>query len=307
MNAPQRITFPNGWGHNISSQREVFPRAAISQALSLIARWCETFPRSGSWAEKEYGVPSLLIRLDCVCKDGVLAIYEIEERPCGVGVTLHENADFRPRFEAVRRTWPEIVSVRADERVTDDSLWMREVSLEEAHTVDAALLVRSRPEDARYHALEPRAISTVTLEGDKRYGIALGMWTPMTWVEDGEGGYIDNFPSSSFVAKPLQGTRARSVLVYMPKEERAPLPRRARKSLATEGQVRRAVQRQPMVMQPFIWPQQRGEEFLIYRMYFAYNTQQHEYVPVGGMWTATDELVVHGTDRSTFGPLVMAE
>lgn len=301
---------------NLSPAEETMPEAAVEEGKEILARWAGIFPGANTWVAKEHGVPSLFVRLDCVVDSaGRLRIYEIEERPCGMGITMRVNPHFALRLTELKRRWPQFRSVKSDTRPTDDELWLGEpLSLAEAREHDGLLLVRSRPEEDQFHCLEDRAVSSVSEEGNKSYGETFGWWHPVTARPDDEPGsfYLEPAIAGPSVIKPRRGTRSRFVSVYVPKTEREQLRQRiVFGSGECQGiaQIEKLVARQPnraMYCQPLIEPMRLPHQpdfNCIYRFFYGFDPEKGQWVPLGGVWMGLDALIVHGTDRTVTGPL----
>jgi len=302
------------WKLNVTDHQEVFPSGAVTQAQNLLERWTLVYPRGNTWVGRTHGIPSLIVRLDCVVDEaGKLHVFEVEDRPCGIGVTSYLVPAFCEALAAIRSEWPAFRWVKAPNRETDDALWLGEgLSLDEAKRSDGFLLVRSRPEDSEFHGLEPRAVSTVQHEGHKLCAThdSVGLYKTLRWVVDaGEqsGGYIEGLPSGPIVVKPLQGTRAREVRVYLNGSAPAGLVVTKKEKLSF-GDLERQVKRSGRVIcQPLISPMRRAclpGANMIYRLFFGYSPGRRAYVPLHGVWMALPALVVHGTDQSISGPLM---
>jgi hypothetical protein len=309
---------------------EKLPPAAIEQMLEKLDRWQKVFPTGDTWVGRKLGVPSLIVRLDCTYDNGCLNLFEIEERPCGVGVSQELDPVFREKLNALRAEWPQFQWVEAANRVTDDQLWLgRPLSLEAALASDCLVLVRSRPEAQEYHPLESRSVSSVQHEGDKNYGVALGLWDIVKWQYDPDPenklkGYVDPAFTSPCVVKPLQGTRCREVTVFfnghitfdkaagnkVPMYNGAPLIKRSGDSVGLERLEKMIRRHSKMVRQPYIPPMRRDhvpDKNVIYRFFLGYSPHQKRYVPLGGVWAASDSLLVHGEEGTIFGPLYCPE
>lgn len=306
------------WDTAFSPVREVMPKGAIEQCLDIISRWQCLFPLANTWVGQKHRVPSLFVRLDCViAPDGEVKVYEVEERPCGFGLTASCNSSFAQRLVGVQQTWPAIRWVKSEHRHTDDELWFGQgLDLAEARNYDGCLLVRSRPEETAFHELEDRAVSSVSKEGDKNYGVDLGWWNTITVADDGSGSLVlsPSLPDAA-VLKPTQGTRSRLIKVYLTTERRQNLRDRG---FAVNGsdsltQLTKLVGKQPnrqMFCQPFVEPMlflhQPGRNG-IHRIFFGFNLETGAWVPLGGVWMALDDLIVHGTNRTITGALTVEE
>lgn len=316
-------TLANGWAHFVSKEVEVFPEEATKQAQALLSRWEGIYPKEGTWVGAKLGVPSLFVRLDCMWdQDRGLGVCEVEERPCGMGGTQGFNPAFADRLNDVRAKWPTFSWVKDPDRVTDDELWLgpgltlREALERKAQDPSHLFLVRSRPEKSEYYSLEDRAVSSVSREGNKAYGEALGLWSRSMMVS--EGGlagerYLSPALPGSCVVKPPVGTRARDVRAYVAPQdrERVVCHRSERNPREIERMARQYahvyVQRliQPMHLDHLATAQGFERHNAIYRMYFGFDPQKHAWEPLGGAWTASREsVIVHGTKGTVMGPLV---
>ncbi len=318
--------FSNGWSCKVSSQEIRLPVTAVDEAIQLIKTWAEKFPRVGTWVGDTHDVPSLVVRVEGTwAEDTGWRLSEIEDRPCGIGICSELNSGFASRLREVRATWPSIQWVQDSTRVTDDALWLGDgITLEQAlqSGSDTYFLVRSRPEHSTYHQLEPRAISTVSQEGNKRPLVDMGLADIITWREDLEefgGGYIDPPISGPCVVKPLQGTRARGVTVCLdgceirkiggqkvPHIGGRPVKKRKRDTTGLDGLERFVRESKILLRQPFHMPM-RLEHLpdlnAIYRFFFAFHLNTLSWVPLGGVYNASESLIVHGEKGVVFGPL----
>ncbi len=306
------------WEAHFSTETEVVPAHAVSTLLDIIRQWQEVFPLANTWVGREFGVASLFIRLDFVIRDGKVWVYEVEDRPCGFGFTARMNPFFAERAEAMRRKWPKIRWVSSQFRQTDDEPFFGPpLSLDEALNGNYPhLLVRSRPGEVEYHPLEHRSISTVSEEGNKRYGVPLGWWGLVTAKQDEDGAWFLDPPlAGPCVVKPVRGTRAMLVKVFYPNPN--PKDRKPRTDIITGGgeienadRLARLVAKQPgqqMCVQRFIPPMRlphQPNKNSIYRLMFGFDPTNGRWSPLGGTWNALDRLVVHGTPDTIFGPLV---
>lgn len=306
------------WKLDFNGHTEVMSGEAVEQSIELLSRWERIFPGGNTYVAREHGVPSLAVRLDCtVDADGKLHVFEVEERPCGFGLTRLCNPAFAERVDSLRTRWPEFRWVASDTRPTDDELWLGPaLSVSEAHEYSGNLLLRGRPEEEIFHQFEHRAVSSVSCEGDKAYGVALGLWHRIEYVTDGEEGWLTPQLPEACVLKPLQGTRSRLVKVYMSNAYASALRARgysvSSRELESARQLEKLVSRQPeraMYCQPFILPMQLSHlpaHNMIYRMFFGFDPSTREWKPLHGVWMALDAFVVHGTNKTITGPLLSA-
>lgn len=308
-----------GWTMNLSPVEVTVPQGAVQEGVGLLERWAKLFPGKDTWVWAAHSVPSLITRIDGIVDDaGSLKCYEIEERPCGIGITANQQPRFRGLLASVMSSWPSLRWVSCKERPADDELWLgAPLSLAEARTHTGQLLVRSRPEQVEYHELEDRAVSSVSAEGDKAYGEVFGWWRKLTLAWDAEErafGLSQSLPDPC-ILKPLRGTRSRFVRVFASVAHRERLRERGfainSKDCDSVSQIVKlmrtgtggAMYCQPLI-EPMRLPHEPGKNAIV-RIFYGYDLRAREWVPLGGVWMALDSLIVHGTDRTVTGPLAL--
>lgn len=292
-----------GWIFKISKETRTFEGQYRRQALDFLNKWKTVFPYEDTWVQREWGVPSVVVRLDCVPKDGILHIFEAEERPAGLGLSAKINPKMRARLRVFQcRYWPKFKCVVSGvRRASDDIMWLDKLDLQDAKNTDDLLLIRAEPHELDYHDLAHRSVSTVKTKGNKAYGAHLGLWREVT-IDD-----INDLPwQAGFTLKPLQGSKTNNVEIWHPEKNRYSKQRiggattrtRIAKSLETNGR---------MYCQPLIQPLQIEVDgrahFMCYRVYFAYNPQSGEFLYIGGVWNSRPNLIIHGASDAVFGPV----
>lgn len=290
-----------GWEIKVLPMERVFTQENIEDGASVINRWEQAFPREETFVQRTFGIPSLIVRLDCSVQQDILGIYEVEERPAGIGLTTHLNPDFKARLRQVKDTWPtfkSVVSTDPRRKATDDYLWIDRYTPEDS---DGLVLVRAEPEEVEFHDFEPRCVSSLKKKGDKSYGEALGLWRRVTNPDE-----IDF--DKGCVIKPLQGSKTRDVFIYVP----GPSSKRPPGG-SSRGKIEQAVhlarETGGVYCQPFFPPMESGisEEFkwMIYRVFYGYNTDTKRWDCLGGSWNARYNLKIHGASDSLSGPVVV--
>jgi len=298
------VVLPNGWSFRHHKESCIIPMHSQNEALALLSKWAEVYPREETWVQRMYGVPSLFARIDgVVSPEGRLVVFEVDDRPAGIGVSCAINPLFKEAFERTREHWPHFYSVMSDTRITDDELWTKTKPLEKALANGSLVLVRARPEESAFKVLAPRSVSTVASEGRKSYGEKLGLWKRISNPE--------TLPwESGFVLKP-DGTRGRDVMIWPTAEDRARLTSRQRRALPTRSQIEKkanayCASEKPLYLQPYHSPMRTKDGLpMIYRFYFAYDPIEKRWVALGGVYHVMHDcaLLVHGTNQAGFGPL----
>src|SRR3989344_2307568 len=165
-----------GWQVNHTQVEFPFLRGNQTDALALLAKWSGCFAPEETWVRQRHGVPSLVVRIDCIVRNSQLIVYEVEERPAGMGLSCVVNPYFPKTLEGVARTWPEFeVKVSPKRRATDDSLWIKALNWQ-MPSPSPLKLVRAEPEETELHAYEVQSVSSVKAKGNKSYGLAMGLW-----------------------------------------------------------------------------------------------------------------------------------
>ncbi|MFZ2970342.1 MAG: hypothetical protein WA063_04295 [Minisyncoccia bacterium] len=113
------------WKMKISPHLEIFPTEAISKTLKIIEERAKAFPKEETWVQSKFRIPSLFVRIDCVINNG-LSIYEVEERPAGIGICSEMNPEFSNNLKKIKLKWPEFKLVVSPLREKgDDDLWLK--------------------------------------------------------------------------------------------------------------------------------------------------------------------------------------
>lgn len=298
------------WNLRYSHEKRVIPGEQITDALELIGRWSEAFPRENTWVQREYGVPSLIVRLDATSHNGKLGVYEVEERPAGIGITTLLNPEFKEHLEAMKKVWPDIGAVISPDprrRGSDDHLWTDVIDPNE--DPNKLVLVRAEPEETDFHHLVDRSISSVQEKGNKSYGEEIGLWKSVHTPDD--------LPwNNGFVIKPKQGSKTRDVFIWLPKDM-AQEYKTAGKGAAPgaysrsriEKVVTEAGQNGGLYCQEFFPPMESGQgpeaPWMIYRVFFGYNPVNKGWEYMGGAWNARPNLKIHGASDAISGPVTV--
>ena len=289
-----------GWQLNLSDEKFVFPDFAKEQADTILSEWPKVFPKEDTWVQQELGVPSLICRLDCIIDRDELKIFEIEERPAGIGVTANMNPDFSLRLKAVMRSWPEFSAVISpDRKAGDDCLWIPKVSMKDALSSDGLLLIRAEPDQHEFHSLQNRSISSFLEKGNKSYGLALGLWKEVC-LDD-----FDNLPwDDGFCLKPIQNSKCRDVEIWHPIHSK-------KKSniggCSTRTRIKKTLERNgTMYLQDMLESTDSLIDGfkMIFRVFFGYSINKGEFEFLGGVWNARPNLKIHGAPDTIMGPVM---
>jgi len=263
----------------------------------LLYLWVGTFPPEPTWVCKNLGVHSLLIRVDFVL-NGELKVYEIEERPGDIGITAMINPRFWQKFTLLFKLWQKelgkiaiVISERREDG--DDYYWaelmevpiFREVPQRERNLY----LVRAEPCEKEYHCLSKYSISTVRHKGRKDYGEMMNLWIPVERIQE--------LPwEKGFALKPRQGSKLQNLFLW---------DLRQRPGTSRREEIIHALPR-VTYLQPWIEPEKSSLiscEYLIRKIFFAWNPLTERWESLGGIWVASNNLLFRTSD-SIVGPII---
>ncbi len=269
-------------------------------AVDFLKKWAGFFPQEDSWVKRELNIPSLIVRLDGCLNNGRLGIYEVEERPAGIGISSEISKVFNENLNFIKEDWPKFKSVISHNRnAHDDSLWLETLTLEEALDSEDLLLVRSEPEEIAYHRLQHRSVSTLLSKGDKSYGEKMGLWKKVK-TED-----FFQFPwEEGFCLKPCQSSKCRGVEIFHPTNKKRKSKDRVRGS-STKTRIQKTLTEYgEMYLQPLLEPEDchffPGNKMAL-RIFFGYNIKKSEYQFLGGVWNSRPNLKIHGSSDTIMG------
>lgn len=164
------------WSHGWDKTPYLLKKGVVKQIEARLHDFLSVRRVEPTYIERMHGAPSWMIRVEGVVHDDTFHVFEVEDRPAGIGM-LKKYVDpegLRLHFQE----WKDVVVVDSGSRNgIDDHHWgARIVSLDEARISRSLVLVRARPEEERFHSLVDQAVAPVAYEGDKRYGERLGWW-----------------------------------------------------------------------------------------------------------------------------------
>jgi hypothetical protein len=244
-----------------------------------------------------------------------VGLFEVEERPAGIGVTDRVikcalgsgvTGVLEAHFGQYVGSMPTVVRHQKS-RPNDDSLVLTVVDIDNP-PVEGPILARGEPEDFREHkalpALQSRSISTILTKGLKRYMLA------MEEAKAKVAQSVDELsPETSFVLKPMQGSKARDVTIYLSPADRAT---HGRQGTVTFERARRefaVAQAGTLILQAFIPPiptvlpdGSKGNTIL---RVFALVHPNGRCNVVGGTYVSRRELVVHGASNAICGAVIL--
>ena len=297
------------WEFQTTDRAEFVTASQVNELQHALRRWQEVFSREDTLAQREFNVPSLLVRVDCTPTPQGLRIYEVEERPSGLGVASTIAPGFATRLRSQLQQLPPFQVVVSPQRGwpgTDDFVWATAATTAPPM---GAVLVRAEPEESGFHSLAPRSISAVREKGNKDYGVALGWWQLVTAAD------VNQLPwDQGFCLKPIQGSKCRGVEIFAPAglrpRRRDGRPGQNGNGTSTRTRVTNAlIERGQMYLQPLIRPQELllngAVHYATWRIFFCYGGRG-QWRPLGGVWVARPETYrLHGAKDSVAGPLVL--
>jgi hypothetical protein len=286
-----------------------------------------------TFAQAEFGVPALVVRVDCTVVDGAIVAYEMEDSPSGQGVTekVHRRvggAGIKETIlthyaEAIGDT-PHVVVSGARSHGTDDPVIVGDHN----YTFDSQrsgisipdnklVIVKAIPGDSTsldgYRHLQERALAPFHSEGDKTYLERMGDLAPAAAKDD----FLrtDSGELASQVLKSRMGSMAMGVSIYLHPDDRQTY---GKKGIVTASRLEKDRQlfeqtRGGALIQPFAPPLRvengEGESNAIMRVFVLLGAKEGsiEAEAIGGCYVTRPELVVHGARNAVAGAVVTAQ
>lgn len=288
-----------------------------TQAAACIAAFQ---PEAETKVARDHNLPTLLARVDCTLDEDRARIFECEERPAGLGITnavmrrTHLSPGILP---AVQAHFTEhagdtpVIARHANAKPNKDSLVFGEdvMDLRAAIKTGRPLIVRGEPgELADFEALDElraQSISTITTEGDKTYSLRVPSCETELVTAD-----TKVVSDTSFVLKPLQGSKARGLAVYLSPEDRQQHGKDGTTTFARAAKLvdtHRATGN--LLLESFKPPvtcklDEGKIGNLILRMFCLVSPDGSTEV-VGGTYVIRRELIVHGASNAMVGPVLV--
>ncbi len=315
-------TFTLGaWTLTKVNQPLLMDRVEQVELSERLSEWVAVFPKTpANLTQQEEGVPSALVRFDYTYTPRLRIgpqIYEIEERPAGMGIAAVLNGKFRDGFVRSVEFWQkrfkkELAVCISDERAgtSDDEFWAATLLRQPIRVCkgvpppeDLCRYIwwpRTSRHESAYYGLTPHSLSTNELEGDKSYGVSMGLWHHI-------GRPSDISFRGGCALKPKAGSRFENIQLVGPGAQHAKGCISIQRALREIGEGKFAY------WQPYHEPERTAQHpwllpdyHLIRRVYFAYSAPSvgaPRYLCLGGCWMATPTARVHGTTETLTGPI----
>jgi hypothetical protein len=306
------------WKVNIVEPKQQFSlgRTVIERINEWLEKWAAVFPREETFAWKQYGVPSLIVRPDFTFVDSKVKLYEIEDIPAGIGIATRIVPDFNNKLKNLG--WPKVIVIMALNRTGggDDSLWteVREGRYEEIILKIGDCLVAPRLESLP-SSLKERSIWPVEHRKNKEYLPLLGLaeeWDKKTPLEQVVN-YFANKRKAKGVVFKSDGGRAERVRILIFRKTM----REVENWLGNVGgigvwtlqSIKEEVKKWKRVYIQEFYPPIKAlvngrPMYAILRIYFGFS-EKREWTPLGGFINARPSLLIHGATNSYFVPIAV--
>jgi hypothetical protein len=305
------------WGIRVSPKEIVISENEKSQLESMALFWAKSFnPNHKNWMVENFSVPSNIIRFDYVLDyKGDINVFEIEDRPAGFEinalVSRNTNNSFMLALDRLSTCAQKPIGICISKgRMfnSDDFFWAQRLlefnrnwDFKNIRIVfgevpknpeDYLWFVRSLRHEKEYYDLEKYSFSTIQYEGDKSYGLKMGLYKTIP---------EDILWDKPFVFKPESGCRCENVHMYHPKQPGG--------GFSTRSKIERAIENGDVkYIQPYYEPEH--PDFLpngysmLRRCYLIFDIQTLSYKVVGGQWEARPKChKIHGASDAVCGNL----
>ena len=298
---------------------EVLEEGVVRQVDDAVNAWRSNVPLElDTYVAKTYAIPSFLVRVDCTLnKKKELFVYEIEDAPAGAAMTSKASAVYKKLISAARSSWPDFRAfISPLKRFSDVAVWL---GCADAEYLRGKGLVWNviRPEEAdAFASLIPRSVTPIRNEGDKT---AIAKTFGHSIIGTGFEVLTMIDLSKRWVIKPIQGTRANSVIVWWVNDGVTKRPRDAIVNIQKLKRLLTADPERMWIAQPWCAPLPTSERFrilpdklargwYIMRIYCAYSIKEDRYLPIGGMANILSQKygIIHGRPSAVFAPLELS-
>jgi hypothetical protein len=305
------------WQVNFLKEQILLPSWINDEIMKLLKRWAEVYyvslPKEDTFASINFNIPSMLVRVDFTVteEDKKVWCYEIEDSPAGLGVWLKLLA---PQ-ELSRRIMEELswlgeVTViwpsKEREKGGDDPLLWPTIAIDELESkIEEIKLVAPR-----VNALPPEvtklSIWPVKNREKKAYLVPMGLAEELDKSVNLEK--LWNTISKHFEGMVLKSDGSQSKMVLILPTKR--LTKKVYNWLGTSnfgvwklGTIQEKIKNWERVyIQPFFWPipieLNSQHYFGIFRIFYAYNPNENEWLCLGGFLNGRDSLLIHGATDS---------
>lgn len=284
-----------------------------------------------TFAETKFGLPALVVRVDCTINDGDIIPYEMEDSPSGIGVSdrfvkASTGDDFKEIItnHYVNKTGelPHLIISGARNHGTDDEIV---VGRERYHYgagsfeipaigTDSPVIVKAIPGQPESHEpylpLQERCLAPLVTEGDKSYAVRTDL---MQAISDESELLSEDGELISQVIKARLGSMAMGISVYLAPQDRAVFGKNGQvKRGRLVRDLQRYVQNGGALLQklhpPFQLDNSAGRNNGILRVFTLLDrndTGEVVATAIGGAYVARPEMIVHGAANAISGAVLV--
>jgi hypothetical protein len=281
--------------------------------------------------QAQFGLPALVVRVDCTIQNGQVLPYEMEDSPSGIGVSdrfirAASGNEFKERvlehYESTIGDTPHLIISGLRKHGTDDELVVGADKYHYKHgstaipaiEPGAPVIVKAIPGDAQSHLpyleLQKDCVAPLVTEGDKSYAERLGIVRTIAGPDELKR---VNGELRSQVIKARLGSMAMGVSVYLTAEDRS---KYGKGGLVKSGRLTRDLERYinngGALIQDFHPPIQlvnsARRNNAILRVFVLLNRDKNSEVEaraIGGAYVARPELIVHGASNAISGAVLV--
>jgi len=293
------------------------------QQIEDVAYVCSTQfdPKEPTLVQTNYGVPSLFARVDCTVNADGIEVYETEERPAGLGITdrLLVAAGGPGIAELIKKHCVDYVNEvpvvlrHPDVKPNDDGDLFEIIELDgDTNISGRPVLVREEPVDMEGYpnldSILSSSVATILSKGSKRHTLLIPELKAVVASDE-------TFPDSntSMSIKPIQGSKARGVQVYVSPADRI---RHGNNGTVTYAKAERTVKASQTGLEadsllienfkPPIPVEMLNGKIgnMILRVVVLIHPDRGAQA-IGGSYVARKELVVHGATNAINGAVVV--
>jgi hypothetical protein len=266
------------------------PKRYLIEASDAVASWQHNLPQEETGVFRMFGVPSLVVALDCA-PGNCLNVIDIEGGAAGLGFAKEINIKTEERLKKIQCDWPKVRFLVSQSLFTkhDHHLWLDcAYQMGASRQADLLFVIANQGEMADYSGLSATPLAT---RGDKSYGDG---WL---WHDVGPADFDSLFAEypEGFCLRRHVGVNMKGLYIFHPKH--------SIKGSSTRTQMLRVLEENgTMYCQSFkqsvfsIRP-----DPTVHRVFFLYDVKSREYVYAGGLLISRKNLKAGSVYNSTLG------
>ena len=288
------------WKFWHSKETLSLPEKNLLEAEKIVSAFSDSYPVKKTWVKENFGVPTLILRMDCSILNGHLNPYKIDECPDGIAALKEINPKFCSVLNRSQNRWPKLRALRNSfSQSYDDNLWLEEINPDEALKNPGLLLIRAKSEEDVPEHFKKWLAHPLISQDDESCALKMGLWKEVNLndfdILDWQGG---------FCLRARNNSESAEIEIWHPQKNK--FQGQGICGFSTKLKIENALkENKQMFYQPFIMPMKSpSDKKMVYRLFFVFNLSggmKYEYA--GGIWIERPNIVINRAEDSIIGPV----